>query len=153
MGTWDWDVPGAAIWWDEQMHALFGLAPGAFRGSFEDFLGLIQEEDRESKNPADLIGKSDRDLFPDAKYETSRRRLSPRDVLLLFTDGLFEVEGSAGQLYDYERLLKAVGDRTVLPVAELCRSLVAEVQQFSATQEFNDDVCLLAMDIDRLKPL
>jgi PAS domain S-box-containing protein len=47
MGTWDWDVPAAAIWWDERMHALFGLAPGAFKGSYEDFLGLIQEEDRE----------------------------------------------------------------------------------------------------------
>ena len=47
MGTWDWDVPAAVIWWDERMHALFGLAPGAFKGSYEDFLGLIHEEDRE----------------------------------------------------------------------------------------------------------
>jgi phosphoserine phosphatase RsbU/P len=88
-------------------------------------------------------------LFPGAEYETSRRKLSPRDVVLLFTDGLFEVEGSGGQLYDYQKLLRAVGDRTVLPVGELCQSLIAEVQQFSATQEFNDDVCLVAMDIDR----
>jgi sigma-B regulation protein RsbU (phosphoserine phosphatase) len=92
-------------------------------------------------------------LFPGAKYETSRRKLSPRDVVLLFTDGLFEVEGNGGQLYDYQKLLKAVADRTVLPVAELCRSLIDEVQQFSATQSFDDDVCLVAMDIDRLKPL
>jgi phosphoserine phosphatase RsbU/P len=88
-------------------------------------------------------------LFPGAEYETSRRKLSPRDVVLLFTDGLFEVEGSGGQLYDYQKLVRAVSDRTVLPVAELCQSLIAEVQQFSATQEFNDDVCLVAMDIDR----
>jgi phosphoserine phosphatase RsbU/P len=88
-------------------------------------------------------------LFPGADYETSRCKLSPRDVVLLFTDGLFEVEGSGGQLYDYQKLVRAVGDRTVLPVAELCQSLIAEVQQFSATQEFNDDMCLVAMDIDR----
>ena len=43
-------------------------------------------------------------LFPGAKYETNRRKLWPRDVVLLFTDGLFEVEGSGGQLYDYEKL-------------------------------------------------
>ena len=92
-------------------------------------------------------------LFPGARYETRRRNLSPRDVILLFTDGLFEVEGSGGQLYDYQKLVRAVGDRTVLPAAELCESLIAEVQQFSATREFNDDVCLVAMDIDRLKPL
>ena len=47
MGTWDWDLPTGVFWWDERMHALFGLAPGAFKGSYEDFLGLIHEEDRE----------------------------------------------------------------------------------------------------------
>jgi serine phosphatase RsbU (regulator of sigma subunit) len=30
---------------------------------------------------------------------------------------------------------------------ELCHSLIAEVQQFSANQKFDDDVCLVAMDI------
>jgi sigma-B regulation protein RsbU (phosphoserine phosphatase) len=91
-------------------------------------------------------------LFDGAKYETLSCKLSSRDVVLLFTDGLFEVEGSGGQLYDYQKLSRAVGDRTELPAVELCRSLIDEVQQFSATQEFNDDVCLVAMDIDRLKP-
>jgi sigma-B regulation protein RsbU (phosphoserine phosphatase) len=90
-------------------------------------------------------------LFEGAVYETQRRKLSQRDVVLLFTDGLFEVEGSGGELYDYQQLSKAVGNRAELPVAELCRGIIDEVQQFSATQEFNDDVCLVAMDINRPK--
>jgi len=87
-------------------------------------------------------------IFQGAKYETLSCKLSPHDVVLLFTDGLFEVEGSEGQLYDYQQLLRAVGKRTQLPAAELCSSLIADVQRFSATQEFDDDVCLVAMDID-----
>jgi hypothetical protein len=63
------------------------------------------------------------------------------------------VKFADGQLYDYEQLSKAVGNRTELPAAELCRSLIDEIQHSSATQEFNYDVCLVAMDIDRLKPL
>jgi PAS domain S-box-containing protein len=47
MGIWDWDLPTGVIWWDERMHALFGMAPGTFKGSYQDFLGLIHEEDRE----------------------------------------------------------------------------------------------------------
>ena len=90
-------------------------------------------------------------LFDAARYETIRRKLSPRDVVLLFTDGLFEVEGSGGQLYDYQKLSQAVCNRIDLPVPELCRSLIDEVQQFSVTRDFTDDVCLVAMDIDRLK--
>ena len=46
MGTWDWDLPTGVISWDERMHVLFGLAPSAFKGSYEEFLGLIHEEDR-----------------------------------------------------------------------------------------------------------
>ena len=87
-------------------------------------------------------------IFQGAKYETLSCRLSPREVVLLFTDGLFEVEGSEGQLYDYQRLLKAVGTRTQLPAAELCNSLIDDVQRFSANHQFGDDVCLVAMDID-----
>jgi serine phosphatase RsbU (regulator of sigma subunit) len=95
-------------------------------------------------------GQGQPSLFPKAEYETSRRKLSPRDVVLLFTDGLFEVEGSGGQLYDYRKLVRAVGDRTVLPAAELCQSLITEVQRFSATQSFNGDVCLVAMDVQSI---
>jgi PAS domain-containing protein len=38
MGTWDWEVATNVIGWDEGMHALFGLAPGTFKGTYEDFL-------------------------------------------------------------------------------------------------------------------
>ena len=90
-------------------------------------------------------------LFDEAVYETHRCKLSLHDVVLLFTDGLFEVEGSGGKLYDYQQLSKAVGNRAELPAVDLCRGIIDEVQQFSATQQFNDDVCLVAMDINRLK--
>jgi PAS domain S-box-containing protein len=47
MGTWDWDISADSMWWDERMHALFGLRPNAFKGCYEDFLKLLHEEDRE----------------------------------------------------------------------------------------------------------
>ena len=90
-------------------------------------------------------------LIGNVKYRTSRCDLSPRDVILLFTDGLFEVEGVGGLLYDYHQLSRAVNNRATLPTGELCHSLIAEVQQFSASRNFNDDVCLVAMDIERLR--
>ena len=47
MGTWDWDLPTGVFWLDERMHTLLGLAPSAFPECYEEFLGLIHEEDRE----------------------------------------------------------------------------------------------------------
>jgi len=89
-------------------------------------------------------------IFDDAQYHSSSCKLSAGDTLLLFTDGLFEVEGADAQYYDQLRLLRSVSERAGLYADELCKQLVDEVQQFAATKDFADDVCLIAMEIDHL---
>jgi len=46
-------------------------------------------------------------------------------------------------------------DETILksgvPMISYEEEAIAEVQQFSASRNFNDDVCLVAMDIERLR--
>jgi sigma-B regulation protein RsbU (phosphoserine phosphatase) len=86
-------------------------------------------------------------LFEDAVYPNSQCELSPHDTLLLFTDGLFEVEGPGGDIYDYRRLLEAVNRRRELPAFELCHEIIEEVRRFSAGRRFSDDVCLVAMEV------
>jgi sigma-B regulation protein RsbU (phosphoserine phosphatase) len=89
-------------------------------------------------------------LFDEAIYPNSNCELSPRDTLLLFTDGLFEVEGPGGDIYDYRRLLEAVNRRRELPAFQLCHEVIEEVQHFSAGRQFSDDVCLVAMEVGPL---
>jgi phosphoserine phosphatase RsbU/P len=90
-------------------------------------------------------------LFDDALYTNCTCELSPQDTVLLFTDGLFEVEGPGGEIYDYRRLLEAVNRRCGLPAFELCHEIIEEVQRFSAGRHFSDDVCLVAMECHRLR--
>ena len=70
--------------------------------------------------------------------------------MLLFTDGLFEVELADEQYYDQLQLLKSVSQRVDLRAEELCRQLVAEVRKFAASKDFEDDVCLIAMEMEHL---
>ncbi|MBV9873149.1 MAG: SpoIIE family protein phosphatase [Verrucomicrobia bacterium] len=86
-------------------------------------------------------------LFDDAVYSDSYCELSPHDTLLLFTDGLYEVEGPDGDIYDYRRLLEAVRRRRDLPAFQLCHEVIEEVQTFSAGRHFSDDACLVAMEV------
>ena len=86
-------------------------------------------------------------LFDDAVYPNSHCELSPHDTLLLFTDGLYEVEGPTGEIYDYRRLLEAVSRRRELPAVQLCHEVIEEVQRFSAGRQFSDDACLVAMEV------
>jgi sigma-B regulation protein RsbU (phosphoserine phosphatase) len=90
-------------------------------------------------------------LFEDAVYTNCTCELSPQDTVLLFTDGLFEVEGPGGEIYDYRRLLEAVNRRRELPAFQLCHEIIEEVQRFSAGRHFSDDVCLVAMECNRLR--
>lgn len=47
MGTWDWNITENQITWSSNMEALFGLAPGGFDGSYEQFLARLHPDDRD----------------------------------------------------------------------------------------------------------
>src|SRR3984893_655042 len=89
-------------------------------------------------------------IFDDAEYHSVSAQLCAGDILLLFTDGIFEVEGADAQYYDQLRLLKSVSQRVDLHAEELCKELVAEVREFAASKDFGEAVCLIAMEVDHL---
>lgn len=86
-------------------------------------------------------------LFEQAFYGTSQRPLADADLVMLFTDGLYEVEGTGQQLYTQEMLVDAVRRRAKLPAAELFDELLAEIKEFALGQDFMDDVCLVGMEV------
>lgn len=87
-------------------------------------------------------------VFDEPNYETLETQLEARDLVLLFTDGLFEVEGPDGELFDQKKLQATVRTRMHLPVEALFDATLAEVKQFSADEKFIDDVCLVAMEFE-----
>jgi PAS domain S-box-containing protein len=52
-GTWMWDPETDVVEWDEAMEACYGLEPGTFGGTFEEYLERVHPEDRAMT--ADLI--------------------------------------------------------------------------------------------------
>ncbi|MCW8890129.1 MAG: PAS domain-containing protein [Sedimenticola sp.] len=47
LGSWDWDITQDVLYWSEATESLFDLAPGKFGGSFNHYLELVYEEDRD----------------------------------------------------------------------------------------------------------
>ena len=82
-------------------------------------------------------------------YATTRKPVSPGDLIMLFTDGLYEVEGANGVFYDMNMLQSAVQRRAALSCGDLFDGLLAEIRGFSSGGEFQDDVCLVGVDIAR----
>jgi sigma-B regulation protein RsbU (phosphoserine phosphatase) len=86
-------------------------------------------------------------LMEDARYQSSEILLSPTDLILLFTDGLIEVQNAKSDLYTQQLLLGAVQRLMHNPAPQLFDELLKQVRQFSEGTGFTDDVCLVGMEV------
>jgi PAS domain S-box-containing protein len=85
-------------------------------------------------------------LFEDPPYQTTETLIAPGDFLMLFTDGLYEVQGANEELYSQQRLLVDVQNHLGEPAGELFDHLLETIRAFSTNREFEDDVCLVGME-------
>jgi sigma-B regulation protein RsbU (phosphoserine phosphatase) len=85
-------------------------------------------------------------LFEDASFQTADLQLARGDVVMLFTDGLYEVQDQKNELYSQALLLAGVQSRLNLPMPRLFDELLNEVRLFSAGTGFTDDVCLVGVE-------
>jgi len=85
-------------------------------------------------------------LFDGASYQTCEVKLNPKDVVMLFTDGLYEVEDRNNELFSQAMLVTGVQRRTSLPVPQLFDDLLSEIKGFAADHAFADDVCLVGVE-------
>ncbi len=89
-------------------------------------------------------------LFERPTYPNCRCPIVARDLLLLFTDGLYEIDNSQQQEFGQERLFDSMQRHMKLPTGRLLDAILHDVQRFSLTREFQDDVCIVAVEIERI---
>ncbi len=99
--------------------------------------------DEGSKGPA--IG-----LFDDSIYKNSECVLSLNDLLLFYTDGLSEAKGPEMEFYESGQMLDVIRAQMQSSPAQLLNALVENAQQYSARTDFDDDVCLLGLEMTRI---
>lgn len=85
-------------------------------------------------------------LFDDPPYETTESKIAPGDFVMLFTDGIYEVQGANEELYTQQRLMMDVRGLLNEPMGKLFDDLLEAVLTFSISREFEDDVCLVGME-------
>jgi sigma-B regulation protein RsbU (phosphoserine phosphatase) len=91
-------------------------------------------------------------LFEHSSYLTTHKTFGPADMLMLFTDGLYEVEGAGNLQFTQQMLLETVGKHINLQCTDLFDALLSDIQAFAVEHQFSDDVCLVGMEVsDRLK--
>jgi phosphoserine phosphatase RsbU/P len=86
-------------------------------------------------------------LFDDVSYSTSRSAFQQNDCILLFTDGLYEVESPEGEQFGLDAVISSLKNHADLPAEKLFNALLADACNFSRKPEFDDDVCIVAVEL------
>ena len=92
-------------------------------------------------------------LFDKPQYPTCRAPLAENDLILLFTDGLYEADNGEQEEFGQDRLRAAVRRHQHLPTEQMLDAILRDVQSFSNTRDFDDDVCLVAMTRKKQGPI
>jgi sigma-B regulation protein RsbU (phosphoserine phosphatase) len=133
-------------------HASTGLMRYANAGHPKPVLvqrhaGKVRLLDNVSKRSQPALG-----LFEKIPFQTSDVTLAAGDLVMLYTDGLYEVHAPDQELYTQEMLVTSVQKRAQMPAALMFDELLQEVRDFAEGHEFLDDVCLVGIEWAGLKP-
>lgn len=81
--------------------------------------------------------------FSHAKYDESRIRLEPQDLLVFFTDGITEPENEYGEMFGEDRLADLAVRNAHLGDQEILDCIIDAVKQWTGEGELQDDMTLL----------
>ena len=85
-------------------------------------------------------------LVAEASFQTHESELHAGDVFLLFTDGAFEAENPAGEIFGVKRLAASLDEALDGPMAAMPAKIVCDVSIFQGRQAYEDDVCIVAVE-------
>ena len=86
-------------------------------------------------------------LFSPAVYPTTTRSMAKGDLIMLFTDGLFEVEDATGAFFNEERLHATASRHAALAPEEFFDRVLGDIRKYSKSETFADDVCVVGIQI------
>lgn len=82
-------------------------------------------------------------IVPDIEYRTFERTLHPHDAVIMYTDGLYEVENAKHEELGPEGLLAVVHKHRNLLLHDIFPNLISDIRRYAARHKFGDDVCLI----------
>jgi len=86
-------------------------------------------------------------FFHSPEYQEAEVELVSGDIVLGFTDGVYELTNEAGEMYGLERLSELVARNARLIPRDLIQKIVTETDEFRGPVQRPDDVCLVAVEV------
>jgi sigma-B regulation protein RsbU (phosphoserine phosphatase) len=86
-------------------------------------------------------------LMAEAPYGADKISLDSFEQLILYTDGIYEVENTDGEQIGVDRLCELLNQTPQLNAEDSLQLLMDEAKDFAASGSYGDDVCMFALDV------
>lgn len=126
---------------DLESRELRYVQAGARHGIFVPTENSRQAEGFEKNNICPALG-----LLPDTQYLENTIPLSPGDEVMLYTDGIAEAALGEAE-YSEQRMMDFLSKHRNEQLPEMLEGLLKAVQDFTQSNDLEDDVCLIALRI------
>ncbi len=133
MGDYDWDIATDTNRWSDQLYRIYGHEPQSFNASYERFLSLIHEDDRET-----IMGIHQAALASGEPYQMIERIIRPTGEMRYLSSNGQVVMNEAGQPARMRGTCIDITDR-VLAEEERARS----ADRFVALVQSSPDMILV----------
>ena len=87
-------------------------------------------------------------LYRDKEYRESHYQMAKGDALILYTDGVTELQDEDKLQYGHERLTENLKSLKGLQPQEMVHRIEKSLQQFIGDSAQNDDICILILKYD-----
>ena len=84
-------------------------------------------------------------IFSDAEYTTTSLKVDEGSMMILFTDGLFEIEDLNRNPIGYDNLLTLLEKHCHKSPDKLSRALLDDISLQSGRSSFDDDICIIGI--------
>lgn len=126
---------------DIESHQLTYVQAGARHGIYIPAEAPEQAQGFDKASICPALG-----LLPDTQYLESSAVMKPGDEIMLYTDGIAEAAQGEDE-YGEQRIIDFLVSHQRDQLPEMMDKLLASVQEFTNSNELEDDVCLIALRI------
>jgi sigma-B regulation protein RsbU (phosphoserine phosphatase) len=86
-------------------------------------------------------------LFENVDYSINKSTMKKDDIILLYSDGVYEVDDKEGQIFGRERLLDSVQNLILKHPDQILDGILHDMNTFAISEDFRDDVCMVTMHV------
>ena len=86
-------------------------------------------------------------FLDEVEYGTVSQDLQEGDIVLGFTDGVYEVRNEESEYYGVERMYELIEHNVRMVPRDLIQKILVETEEFMETHSRPDDICLVSAEI------